>query len=816
MECYLCIHGHFYQPPRENPWLEAIERQESAYPYHDWNERITAECYAPNSASRILDAEGRIQWIVNNYSKISFNFGPTLLAWMEEKDPVTYQAVLRADQESLKNFGGHGSALAQAYNHLILPLSTRRDKETQILWGLADFEHRFGRKPEGMWLPETAVDLESLEILAEQGLAFTILAPSQARRVRALGARSWHDVSGGRIDPSRAYRVRLPSRRSINLFFYDGPISRAVAFEHLLSSGENFAGRLLGAFSDARTWPQLIHIATDGETYGHHFTHGDMALAYALHQIESNNLARLANYAEYLEKNPPENQVEIFENSSWSCPHGVERWRSDCGCNSGASPGWNQQWRAPLRQAFDWLRDDFAPHFERAGGELFKNPWAARNAYVGVILDRSGESVERFFAEQAGRTLDDGEKIRALKLMELQRHAMLMYTSCGWFFDELSGIETVQVIQYAGRALQLAEELFGDGREAKFLEMLAEAKSNLPEHRDGRIIFEKFVKPARIDLEKAAAHYAVSSLFDHHPERTRVYCYGVSRQDFKLLEAGKLRMALGRADIVSEITRDSLPFTFGILHLGDHHVYGSVRQFQGEEAYDVLLKESAEAFEKGDIPDLIRIVEKNFGSDVYSLRLLFRDEQRRILRLILDSALSDAEALYRRFYEEHSSLLRFVTTHSMPLPRRFKMAAEFVLNLDLQRAFEAGELDFHHIHHLIQEGIALGAALDQAGNEFVLRRTLDRLAEQVDQEPESFDRLIALEKGVDVARAVPFDVNLWKPQNVCFDILHRVRPKILERMTEGDTAAGEWAGRFAELGEKLRVFVPPLEGEAGS
>ncbi len=814
MERYLCIHGHFYQPPRENPWLEAVERQESAYPYHDWNERITAECYAPNSASRILDGEGRIRWIFNNYSKISFNFGPTLLAWMAEKDPVTYQSVLRADKESLKNFGGHGSALAQAYNHMILPLANRRDKETQILWGIADFEHRFGRKPEGFWLPETAVDLESLEMLAGRGIQFTILAPSQARRVRGLGSRTWHDVSGGRIDPSRAYRLRLASRRSINLFFYDGPISRAVAFEHLLSSGEHLAGRLLGAFSDARTWPQLIHIATDGETYGHHFTHGDMALAFALHHIESNNLARLTNYGEYLEKNPPENQAEIFENSAWSCPHGVDRWRSDCGCNSGGHAGWNQQWRAPLRRAFDWLRDDLAVRFEQAGAHLFRDPWAARNAYIAVILDRTEASVSRFFEQQAVRPLTEEEKIRALKLMELQRHAMLMYTSCGWFFDELSGIETVQVIQYAGRALQLAEEVLGDGREAHFLDMLAEARSNIPEHQNGRVIFDKFVKPARIDLEKAAAHYAVSSLFDKHPDPMRIYCFRVNRQDFKLMESGKLRIAVGHSRITSEITRDSLPFTFGILHIGDHHIYGSVRRFQGEEAYDALLRESAEGFEKGDIPDLIRLVEKNFGSDVYSLRLLFRDEQRRILRLILDSALSEAEAIYRRFYDEHSALLRFVTSHAMPLPRRFKMAAEFVLNVDLQRAFKADHLDFDRIHRLIEEGAVLGAALDQAGNEFVLRRTLDRLAEQLSQNPESTERLVTLGNSVDVALALPFEVNLWKPQNICFEILHGARPKFLERLTEGDPAAQEWLRHFAELGEKLKVFIPPLEGEA--
>ncbi|MEC9372697.1 MAG: glycoside hydrolase, partial [Planctomycetota bacterium] len=266
MERYICLHGHFYQPPRENPWLERIQRQESAYPFHDWNERIQHECYAPNAAARMLDDDGRILRIINNYSRISFNFGPTLLAWMEFADPDAYHAIIEADRESVRRFSGHGSAMAQAYGHIILPLANSRDKRTQILWGIRDFRQRFGRDPEGMWLPETAVDLESLDIMAEHGLTFTILAPRQAQAIRAMGDEHWTDVSDERIDPTRAYEVRLPSGRTIAAFFYDGPISRGVAFERLLERGEHFADRLAGVFSEERDWPQLVHIATDGET----------------------------------------------------------------------------------------------------------------------------------------------------------------------------------------------------------------------------------------------------------------------------------------------------------------------------------------------------------------------------------------------------------------------------------------------------------------------------------------------------------------------------------------------------------------------
>ncbi|MDH5768151.1 MAG: DUF3536 domain-containing protein, partial [Nitrospirota bacterium] len=378
MERFLCIHGHFYQPPRENPWLEAIEIQDSAHPYHDWNERVAAECYAPNSASRILDGEDRIIDIVSNYARISFNFGPTLLSWLETYSPEIYQAVLDADRQSIEWRSGHGNAISQVYNHIIMPLANSRDKRTQTIWGIKDFEYRFKRLAEGMWLPETAVDLETLDILAEQDIRFTILAPHQAFRVRKIGTGKWKEVSGGRIDPTRAYLCRLPSGRRINIFFYDGLISHAVAFEELLKKGEDYATRLLSGFSEIRQWAQILNIATDGETYGHHYKFADMALAYALNYIESNGLARLTNYGEYLEKYPPTYEVEIIDNSSWSCIHGIERWRSNCGCNSGGNSEWNQEWRTALRDSFDWLRDQLAFRFEHKSKEYLKDPWKAR------------------------------------------------------------------------------------------------------------------------------------------------------------------------------------------------------------------------------------------------------------------------------------------------------------------------------------------------------------------------------------------------------------------------------------------------------
>src|SRR5580700_7363031 len=616
MDRYLCIHCHFYQPPRENPWLESIELQESAYPYHDWNERITAECYEPNAASRILSPDDRIIRIVNNYSRISFNVGPTLLSWMANHAPDTYQAILDADRESQQRFSGHGSAIAQVYNHMIMPLANRRDKQTQVAWGIRDFEYRFNREPEGMWLAETAVDIETLEVLAANGIRFTILAPSQARHERRLTTSKFKNVEGGKIDPTRPYICNLPSGRSINLFFYDGPISRAVAFEGLLSNGERFASRLISGFAENRRWPQLMHIATDGETYGHHHYKGEMALSYALHHIETNKLARLTNYGEYLTINPPTHEVEILENTAWSCSHGVGRWNTDCGCNSGGKPGWNQSWRAPLRKALDHLRDSLLEPYETKAAELPTDPWLARDEYANIVLDRGDASLNKFLAVHARRALSESETVTALSLLEMQRHAMLMYTSCGWFFDELSGIETVQVIMYAGRALQLAQRLFPDHHEESFRELLRSAKSNLPDYGDGAQVFDRWVKPAQVDLEAVTAHYAIASMFQRPGDGDLSASYEIKQIDDVRLESGRARLAIGTASVRSRVTRTQKDVSFGVLH---------------------------------------------FGGATYSLKSLFRDERQKVVSKLLGSTMAEAEAAYTQIYEHHAPLMGFLS-----------------------------------------------------------------------------------------------------------------------------------------------------------
>lgn len=803
MERYVCIHCHFYQPPRENPWLAAIELQDSASPYHDWNERIAAECYAANSASRILDGQGRIAKITNNYARISFNFAPTLLSWLEGKAPWTYEQILAADRQSLELFSGHGAALAQAYNHLILPLASPRDKYTQVLWGMRDFQHRFGRDPEGMWLPETAVDVDTLECLSSQGIKFTILAPHQAQRWRSRPWNDWTTHDGAAIDPSRAYQCNLPSGRSISLFFYDGPISHAVAFEKLLSNGETFAHRLLSGFNDARNWPQLMHVATDGETYGHHHRHGDMALAYALDYIESNRLARVTNYGEFLAQHPPTQEVAIAEKTSWSCMHGVSRWEADCGCNSGTHASWNQQWRHPLRDALNWLRDYLAPLYELQAQPLLLDPWAARDDYIRVVLDRSPWNVDAFLVRHGFPGLSHDQQVRALKLLEMQRHLMLMFTSCGFFFDELTGMETVQLLQYAGRALQLAQDLLAVDLEEEFLQRLEQAWSNLPSFGNGRQVYDRFVRPAMLNLEEVGAHYAISSLFDGYRGRSYVYCYSVDLLESRVLESGKARLAIGRADISSRLTREQLTVNFGVLHFGDHNLTAGVRPGSVEEDFRTLAAQATRSFQSADLPECLRVLDRHFQGAAYSLKSLFRDEQRRIVSQVVSSTLSEAESAYRQVYDQHAQLMCFLSDLHMPLPGILRVTSDFVLDRSVRHALTDRDVDLERIRTLIETASRDNIQLDVPALQFALRERLNALVDHWALKPSDRDLLEMVAAVVSLSRVLPFDVDLWKVQNVYYRLLQGISADALARDT-----SSIWLEQFLHLGEHLGVIVP--------
>jgi alpha-amylase/alpha-mannosidase (GH57 family) len=807
MNRYVCIHSHFYQPPRENPWLEEVELQDSAYPYHDWNSRITAECYAPNTASRILGPERKIIDIVNNYSKISFNFGPTLLLWMHRHDPEVYQAILDADKENQKRFSGHGSAIAQAYNHMIMPLANSRDKRTQVLWGIRDFEYRFGRRPEGIWLPETAVDLETLDILSELGIKFTILAPRQARRVRKINDRKWKDLSEAKIDPKMPYLCKLPSERTIALFFYDGPISQDIAFGGLLENGESFAHRLLSAFLENREEPQLVHIATDGETYGHHHRLGDMALAYCLYYLEANNFATITNYGEYLEKYPPTHEVEIFENSSWSCIHGVERWKNDCGCNSGMHHGWNQQWRAPLRGAMDWLRDNLTIIYEEHISPLVGDPWMLRDDYIEIILNRSEQNTSRFLSNHSTKELTREEKVRVLKLLEMQRHVMLMYTSCGWFFDELSGIETVQVILYAARALQLAKETSGISLEEAYVNLLERAPSNIPDFKNGAKIYELFARPAVLNLLRVGVHYAISSLFKDYPETTTLYTFTAKKDSYDRTGIGKQKLGIGKASVRSDITLEEDTISFAVLHFGDHNIVGGARSYRGEEFFYEMQEEIKNSFSKSDIPGVIHLIDKHFFSHSYSLWYLFRDEQREILNKILESTRKEIESSFRQIYEHHYPVIQAVENLNIPFPKYFSSVAEFVLNTELQHALENGEFYPERFQKLVEEVKRWSPELDKDTLGFIAKRKIETLMEELSK---SHEDVCLLEQAVMLLKtfeSLNLELNLWKAQNIYFSIGKQFLDIMRQRAGNSDESAQKWIDYFDKLGDYLKVKI---------
>jgi alpha-amylase/alpha-mannosidase (GH57 family) len=469
-----------------------VEREQSAAPFHDWNERIASECYGPNSASPLLDDQGRMLEVVNNYAKMSFDFGPTLLRWLETHYSELYGRILEADRESVRTFSGHGSALAQVYAHMIMPLASPDDKRTQTRWGAEDFERRFGRYPEGMWLPETAVDTETLEALADAEIKFTILSPKQAGTVRKTGDESWTEVTGGIIDTRQAYSVELPSGRMISVFFYDDGISNRIAFGDLLSSGTGLSKALLGGFS-ARDGPQLVNVASDGETYGHHHRNGHLALTRSLSEVEKSGTTALANYALFLALAPPDHEVRLLEPTSWSCSHGVERWRSNCGCGSDIRAGYNQEWRTPLRLSLDWLRDRLEVVYSKEGSAVFVDKGAAKEGFGSSGIGNR-EREQDYISKLLKNGLPWRGRGKAQKLMEMVECAALMYSSCAWFWEDITRPETRQVLRYAARAMEIAEEVSGTNLEPDFSKILGTAVPNDPRFRSGAALFSDLIQ----------------------------------------------------------------------------------------------------------------------------------------------------------------------------------------------------------------------------------------------------------------------------------------------------------------------------------
>ncbi len=793
---FICIHGHFYQPPRENAWLEVIEVQDSAHPYHDWNERISAECYGPNAASRILDEKSVINNIVNNYSKISFNFGPTLLSWMETNDKETYEAILEADKQSIKKFSGHGSAIAQVYNHIIMPLANRRDKETQVLWGIRDFIHRFKREPEGMWLAETAVDYETLEILAEHNIKFTVFAPRQAKAIRKIGEQNWVDVNDRTIDTRKSYRCNLPSGKSITVFFYDGDISQSVAFNGLLYDGKRFADNLISHFGDQES-PQLVHIATDGETYGHHHKHGEMALAYCLDYIDKMEDVALTNYAEYAARFPPTEEAWIIENSSWSCVHGIERWRNDCGCNSGGKPGWNQAWRKPLRESLDWLRDAISELFEREAGKLLKNCWDARNDYINVILRRSDDSIRRFLHEHAQVAVN---ATQVLRLMEMQRHAMLMYTSCGWFFDEISGIETTQILQYACRSIQLTRQISEVDMEFEFLKRLEEAASNIPALGNGAQVYGKYVTPSKINLQRVGMHYAVSSIFEEEPESLPLFNYEAANEFFLKKEAGEQKLVLGITKVRSLVTHSEKRFAFAVVCIGVHNIIGNISLDMEPDKFASMQYRITHAFDDGRLGDVIGIMQTYFGPDKYTIWQLFKDEKRKILDMIAKKELEELEESLRRTYNRDYPLVNALANNEIPIPNAYRTTFEYILNADLIKTFQSDKINIKTLERIVGELEKWNLKIEDPDRVAQLAgASIFKELKRIRSESENVKRVQRLNRLFPLLAKFKIDPNLHYSQNLYFEMAMDNAKKLQQK------SLTDWAEQFQLLGDNLGV-----------
>lgn len=814
---YLTIHGHFYQPPRENPWLEEIEIQDSARPFHDWNERVSSECYEPNSVSRIVDSENRILDIVNNYRNMSFNIGPTLLSWMEKYAPCSYRRIINADRESIELYGGHGCAIAQVYNHIIMPLANTNDKYTQAIWGIRDFQKRFGRAPEGIWLAETAVDAETLEVLIDLGIKYTILSPYQAQCVRKMDSENpndWHDVSWGSIDPSQAYRYYVEGtdkQKYIDLFFYDGAISKSVAFDFLLTDGEKFARRLMDGYSEDRQRTQLVNIATDGESYGHHTKFGDMALSYVL-AVKAKDLGfEITNYGQYLELYPPEYEADIKPVSSWSCSHGVGRWADDCGCNTGSQPGWNQKWRKPLRDALDYLRDELIKLCSAEGAKYYTDFWDARNKYIDVILDRSEESVNKFLKENCVKGFKAKDKVKALKLMEIQRFCMLMYTSCGWFFAEISGIETVQIMKYAARAIQLAGSFSKTNYEEKFLNILSKAKSNVEEYGNGRNIYEKFVKPSVVCVEQIVCHWAISSLYTNLEDLAEIYCYKIKKVNYKVVKNGHAELVLGRIEVTSKITFEKWDMGFALLKTPDSEFYCTVKECAPDEDLSEGRKFIIDKFMSNVMLETLKSFEEHYSAKFYRLKDVLIDKRKLILDNVLKSRLTRVAKMYEELYEELKTPVAHLADLGMDIPDAFRVSAKFCLIKNLQDILFHIE-DFRNEEFLEEiRKIKKGADkffvnLNKSNSGVILAKKLQSLIDELSQtmDLKVADKIFAIFEVIDILQ---LNMEIKVAQNIYFEKIYSKINILIEHLEHSKTKDEDRqiALTLLEVGKKLNI-----------
>ncbi|MCX5734235.1 MAG: DUF3536 domain-containing protein [candidate division NC10 bacterium] len=826
MPIHLVIHGHFYQPPRENPWTGAIERQESASPFHDWNARVAHECYLPNARSRVLDERGRIQDIVNNYERLSWNFGPTLLAWISEAAPDLLKVLVAADRASLSRLG-HGNAVAQAYNHMILPLATRRDRQTQIRWAVREFAHRFGRPPESIWMPETAVDETTLALLVEAGMRYLILSPAQAARWRPLGGEAWLTSAQAELDPRRPYRWilrdaegRPQGDRGIDLCFYHAPLSRGISFQHYLRDASLLGNRIAEAAAGAPD--ALILIATDGESFGHHEKFGDMCLATLFSREAPRQGFEVTNLAAYLETHRPAWEVELLPESAWSCSHGVGRWREDCGCSAGGGAGWNQAWRRPLRQGLDRLRDALSAIFQEEGSLLFRDPWAARDAYIDLLLDRSEPARDAFFVHYQARGLDPAERARALRLLEMEHQAMLMFTSCGWFFSDVSGIETVQNLCYAARAIELAAPFAPLDLEAVLLEDLTRAQSNLDMHRNGRQLWERRVRPSRMTPEDAVARLLVDGLLGRELGPQLRYRWSLApepvRHDAEFLVAG--------VRATSEITGEVRHFAGACRRDGPFGFLAGIAPWPSPEVLSSFAAEAKAALVPGG-PQLTAWSGR-YAARLIRLRQFLTDERHDVLREFLSGTEAALATEVARLSEQALPAAEAMADARMPLPgwleamleahwsHRFCDAVEALAGVANPAAY-ASLLDLGDRARHLGLNLDLSAASASFGRTLLGR--LEAIADAADADPWQ-DLLELFQVGTRLGLALPEHALQDRMFGVC-----RIRlPRLVEEL--GDVHDPRYAAvsailsvasrlnfRTDEIRERLRPLEEPIAAD---
>jgi hypothetical protein len=784
------IHAHFYQPERTNPWTGTLDPEPSAAPFRDWNERVHDDCYRPNGAARIYDEQGRVERIVNNYERVSFDFGPTLLRWLEGKRPQTYAKVVDGDWRTMARTG-HGNALAQAYHHVILPLASARDRRTQIRWGLADFRHRFGRQAEGMWLPETAADQATIDALIDANVRFTVLAPHQARRVRHRDG-DWHDA-GDRLDTGRAYRVAHSdgSGRSIATFFYDGALAQWLAFDH--AAGD--AGELVRRLADAEPSGGLVHAAVDGETFGHHRRFGELGLAYALFEAAGRAGLEPTSYAAWLAEHPAVDDAELAdgEGTSWSCVHGVGRWYRDCGCATDSAPGWDQQWRTPLRKALDVVRDAAAEVFEERGAALFKEAWSARDDYVRLLL---GEvSRQGFLDRHALRNIGDSSHVDLWTLLESQRHAMVMYTSCGWFFADVSGIETVYVLRSAARVLDLLGELgAGAGVREQVLGILAEARSNKPGVGSGADVWRHEVEPSEVTPARVASHLCLIALT--HPERRDRYAAGgvldsgglqVSVRDLRTDRRARQAMVTARIATTSNATGRSEGLAVVALHLGGVDFYGLVVADPGPQEYARLTEPLWAAFPTAPIARLLQLAAAAFGDAAVEFDVdgAMPGGKQEIVGAVFGELTERFGEQYARLYHDHRRILEMMVDAGYELPRDLRAAAELTLTSQLEAQLVAARDAFHGeeppeaaAFATIRETLAMarshGCQLDLTAVASVLGEAVAAASGRAARTLQPADVDLVAE-WIDVSREVGVDIDLSRPQEAAWGVAVQAR-----------------------------------------